>query len=216
MNQPNPTATWTALQALEQDAYRQAYARQGNYRGFFSVPEYRDAVRAGRRIAEACSACLDIGSGVMERPSYMQPTVAFQGLDPFFGEHRRAFPFVQAVGEHLPYRDGSFPCASLMSSLDHQYDPQATLREAYRILRPQGRLYIWTLLYAEADWHYQHWAAQPPGTLFDDHHQHAFTLTALTTLLSASGFAYQGCEHYHGTDYWPPSWLLVAIKEPTT
>jgi len=204
--------TWQALQEREVVAYRAAYARQGDYRGFFSIPEYTDAVRAGQRIAEACPRCLDVGCGVLARPSYMLPTVEFVGIDPFEGEGPRNFEFHQGVGEHLPFPDDSFPCVSFMSTLDHQVEPLAALREAWRVLWARGRLYVWLNLRDESDARYQWWKTQPPGTLFDDHHQHAFTQADVEGLLEQAGFNYVGRECYPGTSYWPPSQLLLGIK----
>lgn len=208
-----PATVWQTLQARELQAYRAAYRERGHYWGFFSEPGYAHAEQAGRRIAEACPTCLDIGSGVLPHPAYMQAPTVFYGLDPFFGEGPRAFAFTQAVGEALPFPQTAFPCVSFMSTLDHQQVPLLALQEAYRVLQTPGRLYIWTLLYGDTDTRWQWWQAQPPGTLFDPHHQYAFTLSSLQVLLAQAGFAYLGVEGYTGTATLPPSWLIVALKE---
>lgn len=48
----------------------------------------------------------------------------------------------RGVGEVLPYRDESFDRVICKGSLDHFVDAQAFMREAARILRPDGRVVI--------------------------------------------------------------------------
>lgn len=201
---------WGVLQSAEVLAYRAAYARQGDYRGFFSIAEYGDARAAGMEIAKTCPCCLDVGSGVLPKPVYMQ--TKFFGLDPFFGEGPRLFPFAQAIGEHLPFPDSAFPCVSFMSTLDHQINPLTSLREAARVLQPHGYLYLWLELRAETDARYHWWKTQPAGVLFDDHHQHAFIKRDIEVLLDAAGFQWLGMTRYLGTSYFPPTQLIVAVK----
>ena len=207
----NRSETWRDLQAAEVVAYRSAFARQGDYRGFFSIPEYGDADRAGVEIAETCSRCLDIGCGVLPRPVYMQTD--FVGIDPFFGEGPRQFPFAQALGEHLPFPSQSFPCCSFMSTLDHQIEPLVALGEAWRILKSYGYLWLWLELRSDTDARYHWWRTQPPGTLFDAHHQHAFIKADVVALLAQSGFRWLGMNSYPGTSYWPPTQLIVGMKQ---
>jgi SAM-dependent methyltransferase len=47
------------------------------------------------------------------------------------------------AGEALPFDDESFDGVVAASSIEQTPDPKATLREIYRVLRPQGRLRIW-------------------------------------------------------------------------
>ena len=50
---------------------------------------------------------------------------------------------VRAVGEHLPFKDSSFTLLVSEDSLEHVSDPAGTLREARRVLDPNGLLVIW-------------------------------------------------------------------------
>jgi len=49
---------------------------------------------------------------------------------------------VRGIAEALPFRDSSFDCVLCKGSLDHFADPAAFMREAARILTPDGRLVI--------------------------------------------------------------------------
>src|SRR5437867_4040454 len=50
-----------------------------------------------------------------------------------------------AVGERLPFADGTFDIVLLHEVLEHVTDDQATLREACRVLRPGGRVVVFGL-----------------------------------------------------------------------
>jgi ubiquinone/menaquinone biosynthesis C-methylase UbiE len=49
---------------------------------------------------------------------------------------------VQAVGEHLPFRDGLFDAVMIMQTLDHCASPERLLAQAHRVLRPAGQVLI--------------------------------------------------------------------------
>ena len=204
--------TWEVLQDRELQRYREAYACTGSYQGFFSIEGYDDPRGVGESIREACGLCLDVGCGVLPRPVYMREGVHFVGIDPFFGDGPRQFAFSQAVGEHLPFTSESFPCVSFMSTLDHQIEPSVSLREAYRVMEPNGRLYLWLELRPPYDGAYQRWRAAVPGTPFDANHQYAFTMSDVETLVLAAGFTWQGTQAYPGTAFWPPTYLICARK----
>ena len=182
---------WRELQELELDSYRESYKNRGDYYGYFSTEERSDAKVAGKYIAECCGSCLDVGSGILPRPVYMNSSVRFVGLDPFFGEYHREFPFAQAIGERLPFPDKSFECVSFMSTLDHQIEPLTSLKEAFRVAMNDGSIFIWGNFFAQGSRSYRLWKSQPKGSKISSHHQHAFTITDVKNLLETAGFSYK-------------------------
>ena len=186
---------WRDLQVAELDAYRESYRKRGDYFGFFSVDARTDAKRIGERIAKSCNNCLDVGAGILPRPVYMRPGVKFYGIDPFFGEYPRDFPFAQAIGEYLPFPDETFECVSFMSALDHQIEPVISLREAYRVLARDGLLFLWIHLRIDNSRAYRKWRRAPPGTKFNTHHQYAFIKRDIEELFEQSGFTWVSHEY---------------------
>jgi SAM-dependent methyltransferase/uncharacterized protein YbaR (Trm112 family) len=53
-------------------------------------------------------------------------------------------PQVAACGEALPFRDGTFDAVTMDSFLEIAKDADAAAREAHRVLRPRGRIYVQT------------------------------------------------------------------------
>jgi SAM-dependent methyltransferase len=49
---------------------------------------------------------------------------------------------VRSIAERLPFRDGAFDRVMCQGSLDHFADPAAFMREAARVLAPDGRVVI--------------------------------------------------------------------------
>ena len=91
----------------------------------------------------------------------------------------------RGLGEHLPVVSDWADVVELQSVLDHAVDPLAMLREARRVVRPDGLVTV--TLSNDASW-YRRWAriariAGPP----DHAHAHWFDPEALRVLLRTAG-----------------------------
>ena len=56
--------------------------------------------------------------------------------------HREGPPLVRGIAEQLPYRDGTFDRLICQGALDHFVNPGDFMREAARVLKPEGRLVL--------------------------------------------------------------------------
>lgn len=141
--------------------------------GVFSVQRLEPAIEAGEIIASKCQGlCLDVGCGAWHSPSYMQGDIAFIGIDPYFGDRSRDFPFAQALGETLPFRSDTFNCITIMSVVGHFIEPTLALAEAYRVLKSRGLCFVWFISRVDSD----------------GHHPHHFTSEEMIGLMEAVGF----------------------------
>jgi len=90
---------------------------------------------------------LDIGCGPHKVPSYIKfkrnEEAKYYGIDILVGEQPKEHNFVQAMGEHLPYRDDLFDITISGTSILHYVSPVAGIKEALRVTKPDGYLCIW-------------------------------------------------------------------------
>lgn len=121
------------------------------------------------------------------------------------------FACVQAIGESLPLADGFFDCVLLSEVIEHLENPQVTIREAARMLRPGGRLLVttpnyrsfWPLMEGVVDL-----MNMAPKMAGEQHISH-FHPASLRRLLTDSGFDID----YFGTIYNLSPFLSLVFPE---
>ena len=178
---------WKKLQKVEWDSYK------NDPYGVFSTDDYRPAVRLGEAILKSGNGLfLDIGCGCLSLPSYMKlnSKIKWIGIDPFFGDVKRKFPFAQALGEYLPFKEQIFDGILYASTIDHLIDPIKSLKYSYKILKSQGRLYIW-YTNRKKDQRYIAWKKDRNSgiaTLYNRCHQWAFTHESIRGLIKRTNF----------------------------
>jgi SAM-dependent methyltransferase len=127
---------------------------------------------------------------------------AARGADP------RAEIRVAATLEEAAYPVGSFDAALLWHVLEHLREPDRTLAETHRVLRPGGRLLVavpnfssWQARWAGPAWFH----LDPPR------HLHHFPLAALTRLVERSGFEVVAAHHFSLRQN-PFGWIQSALN----
>lgn len=99
------------------------------------------------------------------------------------------FACTQAIGEFLPLKDESFDCVLMSEVIEHLEAPQISIREAARVLRPDGRLLITTPNY-RSFWPLMEWTVDrlnvAPKMAGEQHISH-FHPSSLKSLLIESG-----------------------------
>ncbi len=126
---------------------------------------------------------LDIGCGEGQRCRHFF-TKKYMGIDPFVHFEQYPFDFIRGVGERLPFRAESFDVVLLVEVLDHVMDPTTVLREALRVLRPNGALFLFIGTHNDGAWEGGIDNGPPIySTLEKDVHLHHFCVTKLVERL---------------------------------
>jgi SAM-dependent methyltransferase len=127
-------------------------------------------------LREGAASCppgdwLDVGAGSgVHREIFSGRAVRYVGVDP----QPRGPGLIPATGERLPFPAASFETVVISEVLEHVPVPETVLREAARVLKPEGRLLV-TVPFV----FYEHEAPHDYGR---------FTRHGLRALLERSGF----------------------------
>jgi len=168
--------------------------QRGDTGALATSPDNPLAELVSKRIRQSGSGrYLDVGCGVIPQPAYMESIDAgfeWFGIDPYLGDTARQFPFVQGLGEYLPFRPGTFDGIVYVAALEHMLAPSLSLHRARRLLKPGGNIFIWTILDKE-----NHQNSEDLEKEFIQ----VFTKSKLLGLLKNSGFSLLEevylCEH---------------------
>jgi hypothetical protein len=149
-----------------------------------SVAYRRHLYRSRLLLENATGTILDIGTDDPSVSRKLLPaTCRYLGLEPMFGD-RSQFRLI-GVAEFLPIRDESCDGVCFLTSLDHVMDYQRAIREALRILKPGGWLYLASLVWEDS------------ADLFHDHvHFHHFRHYELEGALSDMTIESVNCYRY--------------------
>jgi ubiquinone/menaquinone biosynthesis C-methylase UbiE len=91
-------------------------------------------------IPEWGELCLDVGCNVGFLASLVGEE-RYVGLD-IVRYEQTPTQFVVADGHKIPFKDEVFDFVSMIETLEHLQDPYCCLKEARRVLKPKGRLFI--------------------------------------------------------------------------
>lgn len=168
---------------------------QGGDEGVFTYDDNEMGRHVGEIIARSGGGrYLDVGCGARPWPVYMAASsecVQWIGVDPFLGDTTRQFPFVQGMGEYLPFRREVFDGALYASTIYHQLDPPRSLRRVHSILKPMAKLFVWYTA-SRLSRKYLIWRGLRTlgfARMYDENYQWVFTPRALHRQLERAGFA---------------------------
>ena len=150
------------------------------------------------------SSVLEVGSGPVGLVSGLKASrrVALDPLMDFFNTQKELtqyrdnqVEYVSSPGETLPFEDQSFDMVVIENVIDHVKNASGVMDEIYRVLRPNGILYLtvnchplWGFVLHEV----------VSAIRIDKGHPHTFTLSKIRRFLSGLGYKlqYEEWENY--------------------
>ena len=102
-------------------------------------------------------SALEVGSGNGVVRHFLDRNAEYWGIDPdkdwilhplhsfmedTFPCLKEPFPFIQGVGEYLPFKDESFDNVIIAATLDHVNSPLQVFEESYRVLKSKGQMLL--------------------------------------------------------------------------
>jgi SAM-dependent methyltransferase len=137
---------------------------------------------------------VEIGSGPIGIVNFLDwgPRTAIDPLERFYREQpslvelrRPGTTYLEGTGERLPFETGSASLVIIDNVIDHTYAPDKILDEIWRVLAPDGRLYL--VVNVHTTW--GAWLHRLLAALrIDRGHPYTFTTGSLRTFLSRHRF----------------------------
>jgi SAM-dependent methyltransferase len=162
--------------------------------GIFTAEGHAMGRHVGEIIARSGGGLyLDVGCGALAWPAYMAASsecVKWIGVDPFLGIAARRFPFVQGMGEYVPFLREVFDGALYAGTVYHLLDPRRSLRRVHSILKPTSKLFVWYTA-SRLGRKYLIWRGLRMlgfARMYNADYQWAFTSKSLRTQLGRAGF----------------------------
>jgi SAM-dependent methyltransferase len=134
---------YLGIWALAQQASLEEY--QNLSPASISTPE-REVVQAFAAFVDISEGkILDVGSGTDYIPGYLQghDIKNYVAIDPLPVEKEVPYKRAMALGELMPFADSTFDTVLVATSLDHVLCIDSFFSEIFRVLRDDGRAYIW-------------------------------------------------------------------------
>ncbi len=160
-----------------------------------------------------CGRCLDVGGADGRLRAFLSPQQQYVSIDPYLNiiresssaEFRQTYPFIEepvnfmaAFAEQLPFSSQSFDVVHMRSVIDHFFNPELALREAFRVLNKDGSLIVGLTVEGGKTGRNSMWVRMKKTlrgmltgvgfTRFRDHHVWHPTYQELCDLIQESGF----------------------------
>lgn len=160
---------------------------------------------------------LDIGCGKTNHLGlYSRPDVSIVGCDlrKDFLEYRTRIEsdgeFLVADGHSLPYADLSFNEVFLAGALEHVTEPKMVLDEAFRVLKPEGKL----ILDVPHPRYEKVMSRIAPEYHDDGLHKHTFQPKEIQELVKKTGFVIEECSPrmWKAASHFSWRWLRARLE----
>ncbi|MGB9831134.1 MAG: class I SAM-dependent methyltransferase [Fervidicoccus fontis] len=171
---------------------------------------YKSEVDLAKRFP-CISPCLEIGVGTGR---FAKPLNVEFGIDPSVSSLKisaeKGIEVIRATAEYLPLRDESFNTAYLIVTLCFVEDPNRTLLEAFRILKPEGKL-VTCVVPLDSQWGSFYEEKKKKGETFFYKEAVFFTKKEIKEMISNAGFI---LEKFGSVLHYPPNSSPVP-EEPS-